>query len=109
MSVFVNSLSGAATALNLGINFTQYIAIPRKLRTPLAVFGAGAFLIALAFLGSGMIPLPENINLKNVKEDLFNLHFFLLRVRFYFRKFLAYRMEIGLGLPEDDDVITNLE
>ena len=38
-SCFVSSRSGCDTSLNFGINFAQYVAIPRKLRTPLADVG----------------------------------------------------------------------
>ena len=69
-SFFVSSLNGADTSLKLGMNLAQYVAIPRKLRTPLDVVGAGAFLMAVTFLGSGVMPFPENVNPKKVTDDL---------------------------------------
>ena len=73
--VFLCELPQWDTSLNFGMNFAQYAAMPRKLRTPLAVEGAGASLIASIFLGSGAIPLPENTNPKKVREGLLTSHF----------------------------------
>lgn len=67
---FVISLRAADTSLKFGINFAQYVAMPRKLRIPLTVVGAGALLIASTFLGSGAIPLSENTNPKKVSDAL---------------------------------------
>ena len=49
----VNSCSGSEMSLKFGINFAQYMAIPRKLLTPLVVVGGLAFLMASTFLGQG--------------------------------------------------------
>jgi hypothetical protein len=37
----VNSRKGSVRSLKLGINFAQYVIIPRKLRTALIEFGGG--------------------------------------------------------------------
>ena len=63
-SFLVSSRRGSETSLNLGLNLAQYVAIPRKLQTPLELVGFGASLIAATFLGSGVMPLPENTNPK---------------------------------------------
>ena len=64
------------------MNLAQYVAIPKKLRTPLAVVGAWALLMELTLSGSGAMPLSEKTNPKNVMEGLLNSHLFLFRVRF---------------------------
>ena len=57
--------------LKLGMNFPQYVTIPKKLLTPLVVVGGWAFLIASTFFGSREIPCPENTNPTNVMLFLF--------------------------------------
>ena len=87
--------------------------MPRKWRTPLAVVGAGAFLIASIFLGSDAIPLPEITNPKNVTEDLLNSHFFSLSVRMTSANFCHTSspgcIVVSLCLPEDNNIITDVE
>ena len=58
--IFVNSRNGSEVSLKFGINLAQYVAIPRKLLTPLVVVGGLAFLMASTSLWSGEIPCPEN-------------------------------------------------
>ena len=76
----VKSRRGFVTSLNLGINFAQYVAIPRKLRTSLADDGGCASWIALTFSGSGDTPSPENTKPKKVIDFLFSSHLSSLRV-----------------------------
>ena len=108
LSFFVNSLNGADTSLNLGMNFAQYVAMPRKLRTPLAMVGAGAFLIASIFGGSDAIPLLENTNPKDV-TGFVKLTFLLVECEIDFCELLAYLIKGCLCLPEDNDIITDVE
>ena len=63
------------------MNLAQYVAIPKKLLTPLAVVGGAALYIASTFFGSGEMPWSENTNPKNEIEGLLNSHFFLCKVR----------------------------
>ena len=73
---------------SFGMNLAQYVAIPKKLHTPVAVVGAKASLIASTFLGSGAIPSPEKTNPKIVTEHLLNSHFFSFSVRLTFKSHL---------------------
>ena len=61
------------TRLNFGTNSASDVAIPRKLRTPLDVVGAGAFLMASTFLGSGAMPFSENVKLNRRWRRLIEL------------------------------------
>ena len=80
-SFLVRLRSGWETSLKFGINLAQYVAMPKKLRTPLMVVGGLAFLISSTFVGSGEMPFAENTNPKKVMDDLLNSHFCLLSVR----------------------------
>lgn len=71
---------GSDILLNFEINLAQFVAIPRKDRTPLELVGAGASLIAVPFLGA--LPFLVNSKSHKVIDNLFKSHFFLFSVRF---------------------------
>ena len=70
------------------MNFAQYVAIPKKLLTPLVVVGGRALLIASTLVGSGAMPLLEKTNPKKVMLDLLNSHLLLLNVSLASANFL---------------------
>jgi len=71
---FVNWHSGFDTSVKFGMNFAQYVAMPRKLLTRLVDIGGKALLIVSILCGSGAIPLLENTNPTKVMVDLLNSH-----------------------------------
>ena len=97
--------------MKFAINLELYIAIPRKLRNPDCVIGAGAFLIAYTLSGSGKILFAEKTNPKN--ELIFREHTLVSvegktsggkSLKHVFKSYIVIR----LHLAENNDVIADV-
>ena len=62
----VNFRRGSLRSLKFGMNFAQYVAMPRKLRMSFTECGKGAFFTASTFAGSAEIHSLEKIMPKNL-------------------------------------------
>ena len=60
LDVLVSSLSGPVRVVRFFMKRLQYVIMPRKLRTPVTVVGAGAVWMSRTLAGSGATPSAAN-------------------------------------------------